>query len=55
MTEEDRKESKKLMKFMEDARTKVNSWPEWKRSLKLTQYSKGFGEKQERAKGRQSN
>jgi len=35
-------ESKTFWHSTENARTKVESWPSWKRNLKVTQYSVGF-------------
>ena len=38
-------ELKDFLKLSLEARKKVEEWPEWKRTLRLTKYSDGFGTK----------
>jgi hypothetical protein len=39
-------EIKKFLKSADEARSKIATWPDWKRNVKVTKYSVGFGDKQ---------
>ena len=40
---DDNRELTDFLKLSDEARKKVEDWPEWKRTLRLTKYSEGFG------------
>jgi len=42
MTKNNNAANKDFWKITSEARTKVEKWPEWKRTLRVTKYSNGF-------------
>ncbi len=45
MTKNNGAANRDFWKITSEARTKVEKWPEWKRTLRVTKYSVGFGGK----------
>lgn len=35
-----------FLRLSEEANKKIEKWPEWKKALRLTKYSEGFGAKE---------
>jgi hypothetical protein len=39
----DKAETTEFIRLAQEAKRKVEEWPEWKKTIRLTKYSEGFG------------